>query len=105
MNGGYGQRNEMTLCLLSNPVSACNITMVGFEYGDTVVRGCWIVRCYRHTGPAPSIMVWGGIGFHYHTPLVGLAGTLNSQRYMSEVLEPFGFPIHSALAISPIPIG
>ncbi|GFV58280.1 hypothetical protein TNCV_1272421 [Trichonephila clavipes] len=36
MNGGHGQRNIMTLFLLTNPASACNITMVGFEFGDTV---------------------------------------------------------------------
>ncbi|KFM56889.1 Transposable element Tcb1 transposase, partial [Stegodyphus mimosarum] len=33
-------------------------------------------------------MVWGGIGYHSHTPLVRIAGTLNSQRYISEGLEP-----------------
>ncbi|GFX28355.1 transposable element Tcb1 transposase [Trichonephila clavipes] len=31
---------KWTLCLLTNPASACNITMVGFEFGHTVVRGC-----------------------------------------------------------------
>ncbi|GFX55863.1 hypothetical protein TNCV_1427251 [Trichonephila clavipes] len=40
MNGGHGQRNEMVLCLLMNPTSACNITRFGFELGDTVVTGC-----------------------------------------------------------------
>ncbi|GFW65846.1 uncharacterized protein TNCV_586721 [Trichonephila clavipes] len=43
---------------------------------------------HRHTGPAPAIMVWGGIGYHSRTPLVRIAGTLSSQRYISEVLEP-----------------
>ncbi|GFX56132.1 transposable element Tcb1 transposase [Trichonephila clavipes] len=43
---------------------------------------------YYHTGPAPGIMVWGGIGYHSHTPLVRITGTLNIQRYISEVLEP-----------------
>ncbi|GFS82147.1 transposable element Tcb1 transposase [Trichonephila clavipes] len=110
---------------------------------------------HRHTGPAPGIMVWGGIGYHSHTPLVrivmylplevhpskyqrelevqvglfafllhisflgfgwkrvainsgpknpkdllkkrrvrrhSIAGTLNSQRYISEVLEPVVLP-------------
>ncbi|GFX59691.1 transposable element Tcb1 transposase [Trichonephila clavipes] len=42
---------------------------------------------HRHTGPAPGIMVWGGIEYHFRTPLVRIAGTLNSQRYISEVLE------------------
>ncbi|GFT78039.1 transposable element Tcb1 transposase [Trichonephila clavipes] len=31
-------------------------------------------------------MVWGGIGYHSRTPLVRVAGTLSSQRYI-EVLE------------------
>ncbi|GFW22772.1 transposable element Tcb1 transposase [Trichonephila clavipes] len=47
---------------------------------------------HRHTGPAPGIMVWGGIGYHSCTPLVHIAGTLNSQRYISEVLEPVVLP-------------
>ncbi|GFT19319.1 transposable element Tcb1 transposase [Trichonephila clavipes] len=43
---------------------------------------------HRHTGPAPSIMVWGGIGLYSRTPLVRIAGTLNSQRFISKLLEP-----------------
>ncbi|GFY15560.1 hypothetical protein TNCV_1282081 [Trichonephila clavipes] len=39
---------------------------------------------HRHTGPAPGIMVWGGIGYHSGTPLVPIAGTLNSQHYIFE---------------------
>ncbi|GFU81740.1 uncharacterized protein TNCV_3086521 [Trichonephila clavipes] len=42
---------------------------------------------HRHTGAAPGIMVWGGIGYHSRTPLVRITGTLNSQRYISEVLD------------------
>ncbi|GFV29108.1 transposable element Tcb1 transposase [Trichonephila clavipes] len=41
----------------------------------------------RNTCPAPGIMVWSVIGNHSHTPLVRIAGILNSQRYISEVLE------------------
>ncbi|UYV81725.1 CTSC [Cordylochernes scorpioides] len=47
---------------------------------------------HRHTGPAPGIMVWGGIGYHSRTPLVRITGTLNSQSYISEVLEPVVLP-------------
>ncbi|GFU51259.1 transposable element Tcb1 transposase [Trichonephila clavipes] len=47
---------------------------------------------HRHAGPAPGIMVGVGIGYHSHTPLVRIAGTLNSQRYISEVLEPVVLP-------------
>ncbi|GFV01086.1 transposable element Tcb1 transposase [Trichonephila clavipes] len=53
---------------------------------------------HRHTGPAPGIMVWGGIGYHSRTPIVRIAGTLNSQRYISEVLEPVVLPYLQGLA-------
>ncbi|GFW33487.1 transposable element Tcb1 transposase [Trichonephila clavipes] len=53
---------------------------------------------HRHTGPAPCIMVWGGIGYLSRTPLVRIAGTLNSQRYISEVLEPVVLPYLQGLA-------
>ncbi|GFU50357.1 transposable element Tcb1 transposase [Trichonephila clavipes] len=38
MNGGHGQRNGTILCLLTNPVSAGNTTVVRFEFRDTVVN-------------------------------------------------------------------
>ncbi|GFY17519.1 transposable element Tcb1 transposase [Trichonephila clavipes] len=41
---------------------------------------------HHHTSPAPGIMVWGGIGYHSR------AGTLNNQRYISDLLEPFVLP-------------
>ncbi|GFV20079.1 transposable element Tcb1 transposase [Trichonephila clavipes] len=53
---------------------------------------------HRHTGPASGIMVWGGIGYHSRTPLVLIAGTLNSQRYICEVLEPVVLPCLHGLA-------
>ncbi|GFS99828.1 transposable element Tcb1 transposase [Trichonephila clavipes] len=53
---------------------------------------------HRHTGTAPGIMVWGGIGYHSRTPLVRIAGTLNSQRYISKVLEPVVLPYLQGLA-------
>ncbi|GFU69194.1 transposable element Tcb1 transposase [Trichonephila clavipes] len=53
---------------------------------------------HRHTGPAPGIMVWGGIGYRSHAPLVRITGNLKSQRYISEVLEPFILPYHQGLA-------
>ncbi|GFY06538.1 transposable element Tcb1 transposase [Trichonephila clavipes] len=42
---------------------------------------------HYHTGPGPGIMVWGSIGYHSRTLLVRITCTLNSQRYISEVLE------------------
>ncbi|GFY06185.1 transposable element Tcb1 transposase [Trichonephila clavipes] len=52
----------------------------------------------RLTGPAPGIMVWGGIRYHSRTPLVRLAVTLNSQCYISEVLAPVVLPYLQGLA-------
>ncbi|GFV73000.1 hypothetical protein TNCV_1734681 [Trichonephila clavipes] len=43
-------------------------------------------------------MVWGGIGYHSRTPLVRIAGTLNSQCNISEVLEPVILPYLQGLA-------
>ncbi|GFV82777.1 transposable element Tcb1 transposase [Trichonephila clavipes] len=57
--------------------------------GKRMLNNC---RMHRHTGPAPGIMVRGGIGYHSRTPLVRIAGTLNSQRYISKVLEAVVLP-------------
>ncbi|GFX26100.1 transposable element Tcb1 transposase [Trichonephila clavipes] len=53
---------------------------------------------HRHIGLATDIMVWGGIGYHSRTPLVRIASTLNSQRYISEVLEPVVLPYLQGMA-------
>ncbi|GFT97864.1 transposable element Tcb1 transposase [Trichonephila clavipes] len=67
-------------------------------------RGEWMLNScvmHRHTGPASGIMVWGGrsgIGYHSRTPLVRIAGTLNNQRYIFEVLEPVVLPYLQGLS-------
>ncbi|GFW82061.1 transposable element Tc3 transposase [Trichonephila clavipes] len=53
--------------------------------GERMLNSC---NMLRNTGPASSIMIWGAIGYHSCIPLVHIAGSLNSQRYISEVLEP-----------------
>ncbi|GFX69305.1 transposable element Tcb1 transposase [Trichonephila clavipes] len=53
-------------------------------------RGERLLNCcimHRHTGPAPDIMVWSGIRFHFRTPLGHIPCTPNSQRCISEVLK------------------
>ncbi|GFW62276.1 transposable element Tcb1 transposase [Trichonephila clavipes] len=55
---------------------------------------------HRHTDSVSGIMVWSGIGYHSRTPLVRIAGTLNSQRYISEI-ELLPWPAHSP-DLSPI---
>ncbi|GFX20807.1 transposable element Tcb1 transposase [Trichonephila clavipes] len=56
--------------------------------GERMLNSCVM---HRHTGPAPGIMVLGGIGYHFCTPLVRIAVTLNSQRYISEMLGQLSF--------------
>ncbi|GFS48010.1 transposable element Tcb1 transposase [Trichonephila clavipes] len=63
--------------------------------GERMLNSC--VRL-RHNGSEPGIMVWGGIGYHSRTTLVRIAGTLNSQRYISKVLEPDVLPYLQGLA-------
>ncbi|GFU25190.1 transposable element Tc1 transposase [Trichonephila clavipes] len=102
MKEGCGRQNGMKLSLLTSHASVCNTTVVGFESGDTVERmhrredQCSVM--HRYTGHAPGIMVLDGIGYHSRTPLVRIAGTLNSQRYISEVLEPVVLPYLQGLA-------
>ncbi|GFU32164.1 transposable element Tcb1 transposase [Trichonephila clavipes] len=56
----------------------------------------YIMPC--HTGTAPGIMVWEGIRYHSRTPRIRIAGTLNSQRYISEMLESVVLPYLQCLA-------
>ncbi|GFX17090.1 transposable element Tcb1 transposase [Trichonephila clavipes] len=63
--------------------------------GERMQNSCVM---HRHTGPASGIMVWSGIGYHSRTPLEHIAGTLNSQRYISEVLDPVVLPYLQGLA-------
>ncbi|GFV02605.1 transposable element Tcb1 transposase [Trichonephila clavipes] len=52
---------------------------------------------HRHTGPAPGIMVWSGIGYPSRTSLVRISGAENSHRYISEVLKPVVLPYFQGL--------
>ncbi|GFT47098.1 transposable element Tcb1 transposase [Trichonephila clavipes] len=63
--------------------------------GKRLLHSCVM---HHHIGPAPGIRVWGGIAYHSRTLLVRIAGTLNSQRYISEVLEPVVLPYLQGLA-------
>ncbi|PRD30891.1 UNVERIFIED_CONTAM: Transposable element Tcb1 transposase [Trichonephila clavipes] len=55
-----------------------------------------VMHC--HTGPAPGFMVWDGIGYHSRTPLEHIAGILNSQRYIYELLETVVLPYLKGLS-------
>ncbi|GFT95779.1 hypothetical protein TNCV_311371 [Trichonephila clavipes] len=45
--------------------------------GERILNSCVM---HRHTGLSLGIMVWGGIGYHSHTPLVRIGTTLKSQH-------------------------
>ncbi|GFU40216.1 transposable element Tcb1 transposase [Trichonephila clavipes] len=64
------------------------------QCGEIMLNSCVM----HHTGAAPGSMVRGGIGYHSLTPLVHIAGILNSQRYISEMLEPVILPYLQGLA-------
>ncbi|GFW29905.1 transposable element Tcb1 transposase [Trichonephila clavipes] len=95
MKEGCGRQNGMKLSLLTRHASVCNTTMVGFESGHRGARMLNSCVMNRHSGSAPGIMVWGGIRYNSRTPLERIVGTLNSQRCISEVLEPFVLPYPS----------
>ncbi|GFV42519.1 transposable element Tcb1 transposase [Trichonephila clavipes] len=83
--------NELRICLQHHD----GRIRVWRPRGERLLNRCVM---HRHTGPAPGIMVWGGIGYHSRTPLVRITGSLNSQRYISEVLEPDVLPYLQGLA-------
>ncbi|GFW32677.1 transposable element Tcb1 transposase [Trichonephila clavipes] len=77
--------DESRICLQHHD----NRIRVWRHRGERMLNSCVMLH---HTGPAPGIILWGGIRYHSHTPLVRIAGTLNNQRYISEVLEPVILP-------------
>lgn len=72
------------IVFITNPSSVCNITIVGFKFGQ---------QNYCHNGPALGIKFWSSIGFHCFIPLVRIAGKRNSQRNIS---HPWSSLIYSA---------
>ena len=46
----------------------------------------------RHSGRTPAVMVWGAIAYHGRSQLLRIVGILNSNRYISEVLQPQAVP-------------
>ncbi|GFX42572.1 transposable element Tc3 transposase [Trichonephila clavipes] len=83
--------DESRICLL-HPDGRISVWK---HRGERMLNSCVM---HRHTGPAPGILVWGDIGYHSRTPLVCIAGTLNSQCYIYKVLEPVVLPYLQGLA-------
>ncbi|GFS63042.1 transposable element Tcb1 transposase [Trichonephila clavipes] len=63
--------------------------------GERMLNSCVM---HHHIASAPVIIVWGGIGYYSSTFLVRIADNLNSQHYISEVLEPVVLPCLQRLA-------
>ncbi|GFY21037.1 transposable element Tcb1 transposase [Trichonephila clavipes] len=89
-----------------NEVVFTNESRICLQHHDGRIR-VWIHRAERmlnscvmhhHTGPALRFMVRSGIGYHSRTPLVRIAGIVDSLRYISEVLEPVVLPYLQGLA-------
>ncbi|GFT09368.1 transposable element Tcb1 transposase [Trichonephila clavipes] len=86
-----------------NEVVFTNESRICLQHQDGRIR-VWrnrrerMLNMHHNTGPAPGNTVWGDIGYHSRTPLVRIADTLNSQRYISQVLEPVVLPYLQGLA-------
>ncbi|XP_023230692.1 uncharacterized protein LOC111630777 [Centruroides sculpturatus] len=50
-----------------------------------------------HTGPTPSVMVWGAITYDSRTPLIVMRTTLTAQRYVQYILQPHVLPLMAGL--------
>ncbi|GFU73250.1 transposable element Tcb1 transposase [Trichonephila clavipes] len=98
---GCGRQNGMKLSLLTRHASVQHHNgriRVWRHRGERMLNSCVIHHHTGPSGPSPGILVWGGIGYHSRTPLVLIADTLNSQRYIFEVLEPVVLPYLQGLA-------
>ncbi|PRD32263.1 UNVERIFIED_CONTAM: hypothetical protein NCL1_21022 [Trichonephila clavipes] len=98
MKEGCGRQNGMNV--FTNESCIClqhhdGRIQVWRHRGERMLNSCVMLR---PTEPVLGIMVIGGIGYHSRTPLVHIAGNLNCQRYISEVLEPVVFPYLKGLA-------
>ncbi|GFW59272.1 uncharacterized protein TNCV_2910181 [Trichonephila clavipes] len=98
MQEGCGRQNGMNLSLLTSHASVCNTTMVGFESGDSGERGRRIAAFGTSTLVLHRVLWYGVVLDITCAPLVRIAGTLTSQCYISEVLEPVVLPYLQGLA-------
>ncbi|GFW19663.1 transposable element Tcb2 transposase [Trichonephila clavipes] len=47
----------------------------------------------RHTAPTAVVMVWGAIFYYTRSPLVLIRGTMTTQRYVHDILQPHVLPL------------
>ncbi|GFX47450.1 transposable element Tcb1 transposase [Trichonephila clavipes] len=94
MKEGCGRQNGMKMSLLTFHASVCNTTMVGFESGDTVEKLRYASSHWSCTGYYGMRRYWISLSHSSSKH----CGTLNSQSYISEVLEPVVLPYLQGLA-------
>ncbi|GFS52551.1 transposable element Tcb2 transposase [Trichonephila clavipes] len=51
----------------------------------------------RHTAPTAGVMVWGAIAYNTRSPLLLIQGTMISQRYIHDILQPHVLPLMQRL--------
>ena len=61
--------------------------------GECNLRACIL---QQHSGPMPSVMVWGTIGYNMRSHLLRIEGNLNCNRYIRKVLQPEVLPLLQA---------
>ena len=61
--------------------------------GERNLEGCIVER---HSGQTPGVMVWGAICYNNRSRLIRIEGTLNSNRYLAQVVEPEVLPLLQA---------
>ncbi|GFT98410.1 transposable element Tcb2 transposase [Trichonephila clavipes] len=51
----------------------------------------------QHTAPIAGVMVWGTIAYNTRSPLILIRGTMTSQPYVHDILQPHVLPLMSRL--------
>ncbi|GFW14369.1 transposable element Tcb2 transposase [Trichonephila clavipes] len=51
----------------------------------------------QHTAPIAGVMVWGTIAYNTRSPLILIRGTMASQPYVHDILQPHVLPLFSRL--------
>ncbi|GFX11787.1 transposable element Tcb1 transposase [Trichonephila clavipes] len=83
INCGHRQGNGTTLSLLTNILQHHDGRILVWRHRSERLLNCCVM--HHSIDPAPSIMIWGDIGFHCRALLVRIAVTLKGQRNNSEM--------------------
>ena len=96
--GFSGLESHFQMKLVSTSASmttGCTFTDVVVRYFDVNVKEH---DCYG----GGSVMVWAAVTMHRRTPLQFIAGSLNSQWYVDEVMRPMVLPFLRQIGLSAV---